>query len=336
MDNSDTTEMVPEQEKNTADNKKERMLVAGTAGLIIFVILTLTAVTIQLPSWFHFPSRVTHSVSKQTAAVPSQKKEEINRNAFSDVSISGRAAYVIDLSTNKILFEKNATVQLPLASLTKIMTVLVSSDVLSPETDITISEEMLTPEGDTGLRVGDSWSLHELMALTLIASSNDGAEALASVASSEKSRDITSLMNEKAKAIGLTETFFANPTGLDVSGTQGGSYGSARDMAKLFAYAIQYNLPIVEYSRHASYVGKSEQGGTVLVSNTNDLINSIPGLLASKTGFTDLAGGNLVVVFDRGLAQPVIIAVLGSTQEGRFSDVAELVRATTAYYHVEL
>lgn len=336
MDNSDTTEMVPEQEENTTNNKKERMLVAGTAGLIIFVILTLTATTIKVPSWFHLPSRVTHSVSKQTAAVPSQKKEEINRNAFSDVSISGRAAYVIDLSTNTVLFEKNATVQLPLASLTKIMTVLVSSDILSPETDITISEEMLAPEGDTGLQVGDSWSLHELMALTLIASSNDGAEALASVASSEKSRDITSLMNEKAKAIGLTETFFANPTGLDVSGTQGGSYGSARDMAKLFAYAIQYNLPIVEYSRRASYVGKSEQGGTVSVSNTNELVNSIPGLLASKTGFTDLAGGNLVVVFDRGLAQPVIIAVLGSTQEGRFSDVAELVRATTAYYHVAL
>ncbi len=317
------------------EEKKERMLTIGTAGLIVFVLLALTITTLDPPTWIQFPHRASITSSNVQAAVVSQRKKT-NPSAFSDVAITGRAAFVIDLSTETVLFEKNARTQVPLASLTKVMTALVAADVLDSDSQIVITETMLTPEGDNGLRVGDAWSFTDLLALTLIASSNDGAEALAESVESVLARDIVSLMNERAQQIGLTETFFANPTGLDVSGTQGGSYGSARDIARLLAYAVRRHLPVIEYSKHASYTGRSVQGAAVLVSNTNELINSIPGLIASKTGFTDLAGGNLAVVFDRGLAQPVVVVVLGSTQEGRFSDVVTLVRATEAYYHTNL
>jgi len=327
MDNIETT--------IEREEKKERMLVAGTAGLIVFVLLALTVTTLDMPAWMHLSFRTSKSPSGMQAAVASQE-ERTDPNAFSDISITGRAAFVIDLSTETVLFEKNARTQLPLASLTKIMTALVAADALDPDAKVVITEAMLTPEGDSGLHVGDAWSITDLVALTLIASSNDGAEALAESAELIHSRDIASLMNEKARQIGLTETFFANPTGLDVSGTQGGSYGSARDIAQLFAYAVRKHLPVVEYSKHASYTGRSAQGAAVLAANTNELVNTIPGLIASKTGFTDLAGGNLAIVFDRGLAQPVVVVVLGSTQEGRFSDVAALVRASEAYYHTSL
>jgi D-alanyl-D-alanine carboxypeptidase len=62
--------------------------------------------------------------------------------------------------------------------------------------------------------------------------------------------------------------------------------------------------------------------------NTNVVIDKIPNLIASKTGYTDLAGGNLVIAFDAGLNHPIIISVLGSTEKGRFSDVLQLVQAT--------
>ncbi len=315
--------------------RKERLLVAGTAGLIVFVLLALASTALDMPAWMHFPLRTSNSPSDMQAAVASQG-EKTNPNVFSDISITGHAAFVIDLSTDTVLFEKNARTQLPLASLTKIMTALVAVDSLDPDAKVVITEAMLTPEGDSGLHVGDVWSATDLVALTLIASSNDGAEALAESVELKLSRDIVSLMNEKARRIGLTETFFANPTGLDVSGTQGGSYGSARDFAQLFAYTVRRYLPVVEYSKHASYTVRSEQGAAALAVNTNELVNTIPGLIASKTGFTDLAGGNLAVVFDRGLAQPVVVVVLGSTQDGRFSDVAALVRASEAYYHKSL
>lgn len=317
------------------EEKKERMLAMGTAGLIVFVLCALTITTLDLPTWMRLPRRTSITPSGVQAAVASQR-EKTNPSAFSDISITGRAAFVIDLSTETVLFEKNARTQVPLASLTKIMTALVAADALDPDAKVVITEAMLTPEGDSGLRVGDVWPLTDLLALTLIASSNDGAEALAESAEAVLARDFTSLMNERAQQIGLTETFFANPTGLDVSGTQGGSYGSARDIARLLAYSVRKHLPVIEYSKHASYTGRSIGGAVVLVSNTNELVDDIPGLIASKTGFTDLAGGNLAVVFDRGLAQPVVVVVLGSTQAGRFSDVATLVRASEAYYHTNL
>jgi D-alanyl-D-alanine carboxypeptidase len=76
----------------------------------------------------------------------------------------------------------------------------------------------------------------------------------------------------------------------------------------------------------------SEQGIPHTFANTNQDVEHIPNLLLSKTGFTDLAGGNLVVVYDAGINHPVAIVVLGSTEEGRFTDVKTLLNATFAHF----
>ena len=305
--------------------KRERLLAGAVAALIVLALGGLTAASTAL-------NRVEREGTQERIAdAPEvQARAAISDNLFDRVSITARAAYVYDLSTKTVLYEKNASAQLPLASLTKLMTALVAYDVLSPDQQVAISEETLYPEGNSGLRAGDSWSLEDITAITLIASSNDGAEALASVASSARvngQSDSARLMNEKGREIGLTETFFTNSTGLDVSGTQGGSYGSARDIARLFVYMIEERLPIVEFTRHERWSGRSKSGELITVNNTNELVGSIPGFIAGKTGLTDLAGGNLVVAFDRGLNEPVVVVVLGSTQEGRFSDVVALARA---------
>ena len=137
-----------------------------------------------------------------------------------------------------------------------------------------------------------------------------------------------SRMNTLVKELGLQYTYFLNISGLDISATQAGSYGSARDMAKLFAYAASAQPSLFSGTAQNDLLLSDANGnGRVAASNTNDAQGAIPGLIMGKTGLTDLAGGNLVVVFDVGLAHPMVAVVLGSTESARFQDVQKLVVA---------
>jgi len=131
------------------------------------------------------------------------------------------------------------------------------------------------------------------------------------------------MMNKKAKEIGMKQTYFLNESGLDASENFAGSYGSAKDMALLFAYVLRSNHLLLEATSYEALdISSFEENHSA--SNTNKSIDNISGVIASKTGFTDLAGGNLVVVFDVGPLRPIIVSVLGSTAEGRFFDVEKL------------
>lgn len=148
-------------------------------------------------------------------------------------------------------------------------------------------------------------------------------------------------MNDKAREIGLLNTKFFNEHGLDTETdrggalnhtVQGGAYGSALDMALLFEYTLKNYPQILEATRYKNLQFASASK-VYSADNTNIAVDQIPSLLASKTGYTDLAGGNLVVAFDAGLNRPIIISVLGSTQEGRFTDALKLVNASLKYIH---
>jgi D-alanyl-D-alanine carboxypeptidase len=134
-------------------------------------------------------------------------------------------------------------------------------------------------------------------------------------------------MNNLAQALGLSATYFLNVHGLDESETQAGAYGSARDIAKLFAYAVQTAPSVFENTSRAD-IRLSEQNASTAAINTNEALPEIPGVVMGKTGFTDLAGGNLAVLFEAGLSERIVVVVLGSTRQGRFSDVQTLVDAT--------
>jgi D-alanyl-D-alanine carboxypeptidase (penicillin-binding protein 5/6) len=169
-----------------------------------------------------------------------------------------------------------------------------------------------------------------------MSSSNDGAFALASAAGNvlkpnSGAHSFVEAMNIRAEEIGLHETYFRNPTGLDISETEAGAYGSARDMAFLMEYIVKNEPDILTFTREDVARVYSKTGGFHDAENTNDYIDEIPGLIGSKTGYTDLAGGNLVVAFDAGLNRPIVVVVLGSSQEDRFTDVMELVNAAKEY-----
>jgi D-alanyl-D-alanine carboxypeptidase len=252
------------------------------------------------------------------------KKIDPPITAFTNVSLQAKSAYVWDIKKQKALFAKNADSVLPLASITKIMTADVASELLSATSTISISASDLAQEGDSGLLLNERWTFRKLIDFTLAVSSNDGASAIASTASP----NFIEKMNEKAKSLGLSSMRFYNPTGLDESITQSGAYGSASDVAKLFSYTLQTHPEIFSATRTARFTTSSIDKINHTAVNTDAEINNIPGIIGSKTGFSDLAGGNLAIVYDAGVNYPIIIVVLGSTYDGRFSDMTALVQAT--------
>ncbi len=252
------------------------------------------------------------------------------KNAFAGVEIIGKAAFVWDVKNQRALFNKNGEEALPLASVTKLMTALIAHELLEENAAINISRTAIREEGDSGFHEGELFSTRNLTDLTLLSSSNDGARALAMQAGNVllEAKDTTHTfvraMNIRADELGLTETRFNNPTGLDISPTQAGGYGSARDMAFLMEYIIAHYPDVVALTQADLTTIYNEEGAYHIVKNTNESVTKIPGLIASKTGYTELAGGNLVIAFDAGLNRPIVIAVLGSTRSGRFNDMLRL------------
>ncbi len=266
----------------------------------------------------------------------------INKGPYDSLSLNAKSVYVWDINEHKKLYGKNEEKQLPLASVTKMMMALVAVELLPADTKITIDSIDLESEGDSGLFPGEKWALADLLKFTLVASSNDGASAIASVAGATLLREASSSdpflnkqlfiekMNEKAEAIGLTNTHFSNESGLDLDSVTSGAYGSTRDMAMLFQYIFKKHSELFTSTTYKKIDLTSLSKVTHHVANTNEGVSQVTGLIGSKTGYTDLAGGNLVVVVDIGVDHPVIIAVLGSTREGRFTDVAQLINATVS------
>lgn len=244
------------------------------------------------------------------------------------LSLGAEAAYVEDLKTGTPLYEKKPDAQLPLASLTKLATVVTASRILAPDDTVVITPEALAPEGDAGLRIGEKWSAQDLIDFTLIESANDGAHAIALAAAAKKGETLDSFvrsMNDEARDLGMNESFFTNDTGLDVSSTTASAYGSARDVAKLLSYVVRSNPRLVESTTEGGHSFVSKSGITHTAENTSGVISSLDGGIASKTGYTDLAGGNLAVEFEAMPGRPVVAVVLGSTRDGRDTDMQALV-----------
>ncbi len=283
-------------------------------------------------------NRNTKKTLQAIEKVPEEAKPLTEKNYFKNMKITAAAAYVWDVKNQKALYNKNAGKQLPLASLTKLMTALVAYEHLNKEAKIPVTKQALLQEGDSNLASGETFTLRDLANLTLITSSNDGAYALASAAAAILAPNHNSgqngtgafiaAMNAKAEEIGLSQSYFTNPTGLDVDGTTSGSYGSARDMAFLMEYLVLKHPEILEGTKEATDLIHDQEGALFTAVNTNEITAHIPGLIASKTGFTSLAGGNLVIAYDAGLNHPIVIVVLDSTEKGRFSDMMKLIKET--------
>ncbi len=281
----------------------------------VFAFLFLAPTTKQATAIA--PIELSASVLSATLPTPLQET----------VEITAGAAYVLDVANGFALYEKNASAQLPLASVTKTAVAFLAGHYLANTEYIYISDTAVATEGESYMQAGDTWKTQDLIDFTLITSSNDGAAALAEAIEEVSKAPIDVLLNELAKEIGLSQTYFLNETGLDENLTLSGSYGSAKDMALLFEHIYKNDPRVLEASSVSSAVFYNTDGVKYEANNTNEAIKDLPGILFSKTGFTALAGGNLVVLTEIEPGHPLIISVLNSTVGGRFTDVVELSRA---------
>jgi serine-type D-Ala-D-Ala carboxypeptidase (penicillin-binding protein 5/6) len=292
----------------------------------LFVVLSLFVVTSYV-----LGSRVKRedvSVPTRTAAV------------FPEVALRAKGAYVYDARTKAVLYAKNENERLSLASLTKLMSAVVAREISPAYGTVTVSGDALKAEGDSGLMEDERWSLSDLLDFSLVSSSNDGIRAVAlslgalssfNANEEEIMNDFVRKMNSKAVELDLKNTYFWNETGLDESTVKGGGYGTAKDISLLLEYIIENEPVLLEATREKQTVITSIDNFEHVATNTNRLTSETPGLIGSKTGYTDTAGGNLAFVFDPELGRPIIITVLGSSASGRFEDAKKLIDATLAY-----
>lgn len=253
---------------------------------------------------------------------------------ITNVTIEGTAAFVYDVRGKKALYVKGADKVLPLASITKLMTALVAYELVDASKQITVPEAAISQSGASGLAAGERMSAQALSDYAMLASSNDAAFALANavgavIDTSDPNQTFVNAMNIRAEELGLNNFTFYNPTGLDIDSKQAGAFGTAREVTFLMEYILENYPNILEPSTFTSTRVYNAAGSYHSAENTNAIVTQIPNLLGSKTGYTDIAGGNLTIAFDAGYNRPVIVTVLGSSYDGRFSDVKKLVEAVT-------
>lgn len=240
--------------------------------------------------------------------------------ALDNTSVEAQAISVYDKTKDKKIYGKNDTLSLPTASITKIMTVIIALNSHSENDVISISPEAVKKEGDYGLFVNEKFKIEDLAKFSLIGSANDGAYAIA-----ESTDNFIEKMNIKAKKLGMENTVFLNPTGLDIDDKIAGSYSTASDVNIMVLYALEAYRNVFSASVMPEMELKSESGFYHTIKNTDYILDKIPDILFSKTGFTPLAGGNLVIIYKNEYGHEIAITVLGSTMDGRFTDVEKIV-----------
>lgn len=218
----------------------------------------------------------------------------IKANAV-ELSLSAKSAILINALTNEVIYEKNAYEKRGMASTTKIMTALLTIEIGNLHKTYVAKDEDVRIEGTSiGLKEGDIITLETLVQGMLLESGNDAANVSARVIGKSREKFV-SLMNQKAKEIGMEDTQFKNPSGL----TEEGHFSTAYDMALLGSFAIknkQFRDICSLSSIRVSY-GNSEYQRTF--KNHNKLLNSVEGAFGIKTGFTKASGRCLVSAAER-------------------------------------
>ena len=286
-------------------------------------------------SLWYFQTKSAQSVEEvleQPYRQVTQDTLDTTPNKLTDLTLRADAVYVWDVAGQRALYKKNEGDTLPLASITKLMTALLAHELITDQTRVDVPLAAIQQSGNSGLVAGEELTVEELSQLALISSSNDAAYALganvgALLGDRDPAQQFIEGMNIRANELQLPTLSFKNTTGLDLSVVEAGAMGSARDVSFLMEYILVNYPQILAPTTQSATRVYNTAGAYHDVDNTNAIATQIPNLLGSKTGYTDLAGGNLTVAFDLGLNRPIIITVLGSTRDARFSDVLELVAA---------
>lgn len=226
--------------------------------------------------------------------------------------LTAKSYLTYDLTTGKALYQKNPNMRMPMASLTKIMTAIVTIEHPRADDRYVVKKESLVGYDSMGLSAGEVLSKKELLYGLLLPSGNDASEVLASDSPLGRERFIQA-MNDKAKELGLKDTHFDNPSGLQGEGIQ---YTTAYDLLVITHYALG-NYPLIAsiVNSHTFEVPQTTTHKAYALSNETNLLRTYDGVQGVKTGYTPEAGLCLVTYLD--YKGHKIIGVLLNSQDRR-------------------
>ena len=208
-------------------------------------------------------------------------------------NVSAVSAVLTDSASGRVLYEKNANVRMPMASTTKIMTALVALEYGDPDATVEVDPRAVGTEGSSVyLKAGERLALSDLIYCLMLASANDAAAAIA-YALAGGIPEFAALMNKKAAELGLFDTHFENPHGLDSKE----HYTTASDLSRLTAYALKNKSFAETVSCNSAIVESDTQRHTLF--NHNRLLRSYEGCIGVKTGYTKTSGRCLVSAAER-------------------------------------
>lgn len=297
-------------------------------------------------AWALFLLRQPTSSKEKETKIPNQANvsqlegdlsvESINSDYFpmrnwmiDEPEISAKSAIVIDLKPeqqkNNTLYQKNPNQKLPIASLTKIMTAVVAIEKLNLDGVIQVSKNSVFTDGDNGgLIIEEELSLKDLLYIMLVESSNDAAMAIASDNQQIQYTEFIALMNDKAKELGMNNTYFNDSSGLSEE-----NQSTVLEMANLIKYALNIPLLAKILETQKATINSFDNKFIHNLINTNKLLGKIPIILGGKTGFTEEAGG-CMLTFSNINNNYLITVILGSNN--REDDTEKLINwAQTAW-----
>ncbi|PIP74730.1 MAG: hypothetical protein COW87_02245 [Candidatus Levybacteria bacterium CG22_combo_CG10-13_8_21_14_all_35_11] len=214
---------------------------------------------------------------------------------FNPPTITAASALVYDLTSKKVTYSKNPKKRLPFASLTKIMTSVIALENKKNDDKYVVRKVHLVGEDSMGIKAGEKFSLEELLYGLLLHSGNDAAEVIAGNFP-HKRESFVKAMNNKAKALGIEDTNFTNPTGLEGDGAQ---YSTAYDLLIMTNFALSGFPLFEEIVKTPKYkINKTATHAEYLLENETNLLTTYPGVKGVKTGYTTEAGLCLVTYLD--------------------------------------
>ena len=241
-----------------------------------------------------------------------------------DLTPNTESAILLEVSTGKVIYEKNANARLAPASMTKIMSMLlimeaIDSGKLSFEDDVVISDSASSMGGSQiFLQTGEKYKVKELLKGIAIASGNDAVVAMAEKVHGSVSAFVEA-MNNKASALGLTNTHFDNPHGLESQN----HYTTAKDMSIMALELLKHERILEFTSIYEDYLKKPD-GSSIWLVNTNRLVRFYEGVDGLKTGFTNEAGYCITTTAKKGDMRLLSIVMKAETSDLRSKDTVSL------------
>lgn len=288
------------------------------------IILFLLTLANLLPTAYKFKYQKEEVCAKAQEYAIFENYKDIDEMFSHKISIDSESAYLMDYTTGTVLYSKNETVKKTIASMCKVMTLLIcfekeAEGVISFDDTITVSERASSMGGSqVFLEANKEYKINELIKSIVVASANDASVAMAEhIAGSEEL--FVDIMNEKCKELSMENTVFTNATGLPKEG----QFSCAKDVAKMFSELLKYDK---YYNFSKIWMDKiyHDEEKFTEIANTNKLIRYYDGCDSGKTGYTSESGHCLTASAKRNGMRLISVIIKAPSSKTRFADCSNL------------